>query len=54
MALQLAFSAGALEKFCYCPLTWWLSRGGAEEEEEALAAGERKHEVVVEELKGIE
>ena len=54
MATQPAFSAGALEKFCYCPLTWWLSRGGAEEEEEALAAGERKHEIVVEELKGIE
>ena len=54
MASQPAFSAGALEKFCYCPLTWWLSRSGAEEEEEALAAGERKHEIVVEELKGIE
>jgi len=54
VASQPAFSAGALEKFCYCPLTWWLSRSGAEEEEEALAAGERKHEIVVEELKGIE
>jgi len=54
VASQPTFSAGALEKFCYCPLTWWLSRAGAEEEEEALAAGERKHEVVVEELKGIE
>jgi CRISPR-associated exonuclease Cas4 len=54
VASQPAFSAGALEKFCYCPLTWWLSRGGAGEEEEALAAGERKHEVVVDELKGIE
>ena len=54
MASQDVFSAGALEKFCYCPLTWWLSREGVEEEEEALAAGERKHEVVVEEIKGIE
>ncbi len=48
------FSAGALEKFCYCPLTWWLSREGAEEDEETLAKGERKHEIVVEDLKGIE
>ena len=48
------FSAGALEKYCYCPLTWWLSREGADEDEETLAKGERKHETVVEDLKGIE
>ncbi len=48
------FSAGAVEKFSYCPLSWWLSRGGVDDEEEALAKGERKHEVVVEDLKGIE
>jgi len=54
VAQDTIFSAGALEKFCYCPLTWWLSRGGAEVDDEALAKGELKHEIVVDELKGIE
>jgi len=51
---QSILSVGAVEKYSYCPLSWWLSREGAEEEEETLAKGERKHEVVVKDLKGIE
>ena len=54
MASETVFSAGALEKFCYCPLTWWLSRSQTDETDEVLAKGELKHEVVVQELKGIE
>jgi len=52
--MEPTFSAGALEKFCYCPLSWWLSRAGATEEEETLAEGERRHEDVVDDIKGIE
>jgi CRISPR-associated exonuclease Cas4 len=43
-----------VEKFGYCPLTWWLSRNLAPEEGEGLAAGETKHEAIAEDLKGIE
>jgi CRISPR-associated exonuclease Cas4 len=43
-----------LEKFGYCPLSWWLSRGLAPEEGPELAEGEKKHEAVAEDLKGIE
>jgi len=47
-------SAADVEKFGYCPLSWWLSRGLAPEEGPELAEGERKHETVAEDLKGIE
>jgi CRISPR-associated exonuclease Cas4 len=43
-----------VEKFGYCPLTWWLSRNLAPEEGDELAAGEAKHEAIAEDLKGIE
>jgi len=46
------FSAGDVEKYGYCPLTWWLSRGQVDEgtddrkgaERAALLAVHRGHE----------
>jgi len=48
------FSAAEVEKFGYCPLSWWLSRKLAPEEGDELAAGTVRHEAVAEDLKGIE
>src|SRR5207247_600553 len=47
-------SAADIEKFGYCPLSWWLSRGLAPEEGPELAEGEKKHEAASADLKGIE
>ena len=47
-------SAADVEKFGYCPLSWWLSRGLAPEEGPELAEGEKKHEAASVDLKGIE
>jgi len=47
-------SAADVEKFGYCPLSWWLSRGLAPEEGSELVEGEKKHEAASEDLKGIE
>jgi len=38
-------SAGDLEKFSYCPLSWWLSLE-SEEESDALAQGVQKHDTL--------
>jgi len=54
MEFPIAFSAAELEKFAYCPLTWWLSRGGADEEGEEIQAGQQKHEEVGQEIASIE
>jgi len=45
---RTTFSAGELEKFGYCPLSWWLSRN--EEEEEDLSEGEKKHAQIAAEI----
>lgn len=42
------FSAGEVEKFGYCPLSWWLSEKDAEEED--LSDGERKHAEIAAEI----
>lgn len=47
-------SAADVEKFGYCPLSWWLSRGLGPEEGPELAEGEKKHEAASADLKGIE
>ena len=47
-------SAADVEKFGYCPLSWWLSRDLAPEEGPELAEGEKKHEAASADLKGIE
>lgn len=43
-----AFSASELEKFGYCPLSWWLSKN--EEDEEDLSEGERRHAKIASEI----
>jgi CRISPR-associated exonuclease Cas4 len=43
-----------VEKFGYCPLSWWLSRGLAPEAGPELAEGDKKHEAASADLKGIE
>ncbi len=46
-------SASALEKFGYCPLSWWLSRNEPDPDSEALDSGQRAHSAVAEDLDNI-
>src|SRR3990170_237809 len=48
------FSAGEVEKFGYCPLTWWLSRQAADETGEEIVEGITKHEQMGDEILNIE
>src|SRR5881397_526756 len=48
------FSAADVEKFGYCPLTWWLSRQDVEEVGPAIQEGIAKHEAIGEEILSIE
>lgn len=48
------FSAGEVEKFGYCPLTWWLSRQMADETGEEIVQGITKHEQLGDEILSIE
>lgn len=45
-------SASELERFCYCPLSWWLSRD-KEMVSESLKQGERRHEDINNDLRTI-
>lgn len=54
VAQPAMLSAGDVEKFGYCPLSWWLSRGLAPEEGEPIVEGEAKHAAASKDLKGIE
>ncbi len=47
---QQIISASALEKYGYCPLSWWLSRNEPDMDSEALESGERAHKAVAEDL----
>jgi CRISPR-associated exonuclease Cas4 len=48
-------SAGELEKYGYCPLSWWYSRQGAEEADQVrLKEGVRDHKEVDRQVKLIE
>ena len=46
-------SASALEKYGYCPLSWWLSRGKDDKDSPELVKGEKDHEAVTSDLGGI-
>ena len=46
-------SASALEKYGYCPLSWWLSRSKDDKESPELIKGEKEHEAVAADLGGI-
>lgn len=47
-------SAGDVEKYGYCPLTWWLSRGIDDGKGPEIEAGQERHEEIARDLKGIE
>lgn len=47
-------SAGDLEKFGYCPLSWWLSRGLASDETPSTREGTDRHQEISEDIRGIE
>jgi CRISPR-associated exonuclease Cas4 len=46
VADQPVFSASEVEKFDYCPLSWWLAREVGEEDTEDMDVGVEKHEEV--------
>jgi len=52
-AAKRLISAGDLEKFSYCPLSWWLSKDD-DSDDEALAKGVAAHEELGESLWDIE
>jgi len=47
-------SAGDVEKYGYCPLNWWLSLGKEDGLGPETQEGERRHEQIASELRGIE
>ena len=49
-ATEPIISASALEKYGYCPLSWWLSRDEVDEDSPELREGERAHESVATDL----
>lgn len=46
-------SAADIEKYGYCPLSWWLSRGEEEEDRVELRRGEKSHQKIGSKVKGI-
>ncbi len=46
-------SASALEKYGYCPLSWWLGRNKDDKYSSELAKGAKAHEAVATDLGGI-
>ncbi|MEF8873487.1 MAG: CRISPR-associated protein Cas4 [Candidatus Thermoplasmatota archaeon] len=47
-------SASDIEKFGYCPLSWWVSRTKEEPEDEKLEEGEEEHKEFGEALKDVQ
>ena len=50
-ALKKNISASDVEKFGYCPLSWWLSEQKDDVDEEKLTKGTKKHEEIGIEIK---
>ncbi|MDO9537877.1 MAG: CRISPR-associated protein Cas4 [Thermoplasmata archaeon] len=50
---EKTISASSLEKYGYCPLSWWLSQSQPEPESEALDTGEVAHDKVAQDLGSI-
>ena len=46
-------SASALEKYGYCPLSWWLSLDMDDDSSPALERGKNAHEAVANDLGAI-
>jgi CRISPR-associated exonuclease Cas4 len=47
---QEIISASDIEKYCYCPLSWWLGRHGVDATGEAVEIGQTTHDKVAGEL----
>jgi CRISPR-associated exonuclease Cas4 len=47
---QEIISASDIERFCYCPLSWWLGRHGVDASGEAVQTGQKVHDKIGEEL----
>jgi len=47
---QEIISASDIERFCYCPLSWWLGRHGVDASGEAVETGQKVHDQIGEEL----
>lgn len=43
-------SASDLERYCYCPLSWWLGRHGIDAKGEAVKKGKRSHSRIGKEI----
>jgi len=46
-------SASDLERYCYCPLSWWLGRQGIDAKGEAVKKGKKAHDKIGKEIGGI-
>lgn len=47
---QEIISASDIERFCYCPLSWWLGRHGMDAQGEAVETGQKAHDKIGGEL----
>ena len=47
---QEIISASDIERYCYCPLSWWLGRHGVDAVGEAVQTGQKTHDKIGEEL----
>lgn len=47
---QEIISASDIERYCYCPLSWWLGRHGVDATGEAVQTGQKTHDKIGAEL----
>jgi len=47
-------SASDIERYCYCPLSWWLGRHGVDAKGVAVKKGKKAHDKIGKELGGIQ
>jgi len=50
MKKSVVLSASDIERYCYCPLSWWLEHKNVPAEGEDVVEGERKHKDLSEDL----
>jgi CRISPR-associated exonuclease Cas4 len=50
---QEIISASDIERYCYCPLSWWLGRHGVDAAGEAVNQGQKTHDKIGAELEKI-
>lgn len=54
MKKSVVLSASDIERYCYCPLSWWLEHKNVPAEGEDVVKGERKHKDLSEDLDHIQ